>query len=110
MGPNQKIHLISFPPESYTIVKSSNYWKPHPDGIGYLHEWMPINGPVIIVTGNSAAIAKSVNSFNMQARASLQALKVKRELGELDERSYQTRIKDVKQSIFQTVSKWASEL
>ena len=102
-----QLFLVSFPDSEYRIVNSSNSWERHPDGIGYLHKWSPSDGPVIILLGNYQTIQNPIYSFNESARKQSEALKQKRDLGEIDEDSYRARLGEVRKTTYDAILKWA---
>jgi hypothetical protein len=104
---DNELYLISFPDDEYTIVSSSSSWERHPDGIGYLHEWSLSDGPVIVLAGDYETVQNPIRSFNESARTQCEALKKKKELGEIDEGAYQARVVEVRKATYDAILKWA---
>jgi|GEM_PF-3264312 len=104
---DNELYLISFPDNDYRIVESSSSWERHPDGIGYLHKWSLSDGPVILLTGNYKTVQDPIHSFNDSARKQCEALKQKKELGEIDEGAYQARVAEVRKATYDGILQWA---
>lgn len=102
-----ELYLISFPDNAYTIVSSSSSWERHPDGIGYLHDWSVSDGPVIVITGDYKTVENPIRSFNESARTQCEALKKKKDLGEIDESAYQARVAGIRKATYDEILNWA---
>ena len=104
---DNELYLVSFPDNAYTIVESSSSWERHPDGIGYLHKWSLSDGPVIVLTGDYKTVQNPIHAFNDSARKQCEAIKKKKELGEIDEGAYQARLAEVRKATYDAILKWA---
>ncbi|MDC0294635.1 hypothetical protein OAK98_04485, partial [Mariniblastus sp.] len=60
----------------------SNYFKEHPDGHGWTHEWQPKNGRAILYYGSGETLRLKVNSASAQMQSKIAALQEKIKLGE----------------------------
>jgi hypothetical protein len=104
---DNELYLISFPDNDYTIVDCSGSWERHPDGLGFLHRWSLHDGQVIVVTGNYKTVEAPVHAFNDAARKQSNALKKKKELGEIDEVGYRSRMAELRKATYDETVKWA---
>ncbi len=102
-----ELYFITFP-RRYSVVSSSNSWDRHPDGIGYLHDWSPEDGPVIVVSGNYETAGSYLRKTEQAYSQELRALDKKKDLGELSEDAFNASVDALRNRAHQTIAQWAS--
>lgn len=96
--PSQTYYAVSL--QTFTFAQIS---EPHPDGIGYVMQWMPSMGDIIVVPSEPATKGWFSNSLE---REKVRLVK-KLELGELDQKEMRQALHDRRAQLATRVSKWA---
>lgn len=102
-----ELYFITFP-SRYSVVSASNSWERHPDGIGYLHNWSPEDGPIIVVSGNYETAGSYLRKTEQAYSQELRALDKKKDLGELTDDTFNASVETLRNQAHQTIATWAS--
>lgn len=102
-----ELYFITFP-NRYSVVNASNSWERHPDGIGYLHNWSPEDGPIIVVSGNYETAGSYLRKTEQAYSQELRALDKKKALGELSADAFNASIEALRNRAHETIAQWAS--
>ncbi len=108
---DRRLYVISFSgglQESISWDYKSD-WEKHPEGIGFLHSWSPNDGQVMIVVSNWQKM-NYISQVQESIRRQKESLEKKRELGEIDENAFQTRMAKIRKDAHDKVFIWASNL
>ncbi len=65
------------------LVSFDSYFKPHPDGHGWVHDWQPKAGRAILCYGSGQELRLKVDSARYQMRSKNEGLRDKIKLGEM---------------------------
>lgn len=81
----------------------------HPDGIGYVVPWTPMDGPGVVVLGNYQ-IQRKADDFNEQFFQLDKGLLQKLKLGELSEEEFKKREREALIQVHASAIEWANGL
>ena len=102
------LHSAVFPiGSSHRVISTMGRWERHPDGIGYLRDWSPDDGPLIVIAGNYETVGSHLREAAEGYNDDLQALKEKRSLGELTDDSLEESVRSLRARAHREISHWA---
>jgi len=94
-----------------TGYSSLNGWSAHPDGVGYLHTWVPSDGPLIFVSIPrvlESVANDQILSINQSPMILINNLAEKKNLGEIDDSQYKQLFLKAKEDTLRRFLEWAS--
>lgn len=103
---SNELYIVTFP-RKFNIAATSPNWERHPDGIGYLHDWSPEDGPVVIVSGSYKSVGVYLNKFVVDFSREQHALSKKKQLGELSDEELKASLETLRAKAYQAISQWS---
>lgn len=104
-----QLFAVVFPGNSdHHIMRPAGRWERHPDGIGYLLDWRPEDGPVVVVAGTYGAVGSHIYKASESYTDELRNLKRKKSLGELSDDAYGASVEALRKKAWREISRWAA--